>query len=100
MTFPLMNLAAAFGSLVGVGASTLVAIKLGQKDKESATHVLGNVIVLNIIIGALFMVLMLIFLKPVLLFFGASPETITLCGRLYASYFGRKFGNACIFRIE
>ena len=76
VTFPLMNLAAAFGSLVGVGASTLVAIKLGQKDKESATHVLGNVIVLNIIIGALFMVLMLIFLKPVLLFFGASPETL------------------------
>ncbi len=76
VTFPLMNLAAAFGSLVGVGASTLVAIKLGQKDKESATHVLGNVIVLNIIIGALFMVLMLIFLKPVLLFFGASPDTL------------------------
>ena len=32
LTFPLMNLAAAFGSLVGVGASTLVSVKLGQKD--------------------------------------------------------------------
>lgn len=47
LTFPLMNLAAAFGSLVGVGASTLVSVKLGQKDYEGANKVLGNVLVLN-----------------------------------------------------
>ncbi len=50
-TFPLMNLAAAFGSLVGVGAATLVSVKLGQKDYDTAQRVLGNVLVLNIIIG-------------------------------------------------
>lgn len=76
ITFPLMNLAAAFGSLVGVGASTLVAIKLGQKDKESATQVLGNVVLLNAIIGLIFMTVALIFLDPILLFFGASPDTL------------------------
>ena len=76
ITFPLMNLAAAFGSLVGVGASTLVAIKLGQKDKESATHILGNVVMLNGIIGLVFMTLALIFLDPILLFFGASADTL------------------------
>lgn len=76
ITFPLMNLAAAFGSLVGVGASTLVAIKLGQKDKESATHVLGNVVLLNAIIGLVFMTIALLFLDPILLFFGASPDTL------------------------
>ena len=76
ITFPLMNLAAAFGSSVGVGASTLVAIKLGQKDKESATHVLGNVVLLNAIIGLIFMTVALVFLNPILLFFGASPDTL------------------------
>ena len=76
ITFPLMNLEAAFGSLVGVGASTLVAIKLGQKDKESATHVLGNVVLLNAIIGLIFMTVALVFLNPILLFFGASPDTL------------------------
>ena len=76
ITFPFMNLAAAFGSLVGVGASTLVAIKLGQKDKESATHVLGNVVMLNGIIGLVFMTVALLFLDPILLFFGASPDTL------------------------
>ena len=54
LTFPLMNLAAAFGSLVGVGAATLVSVKLGQKDYDTAQRVLGNVLVLNIIIGLAF----------------------------------------------
>ncbi len=75
LTFPLMNLAAAFGSLVGVGASTLVSMRLGQRDYETAQRVLGNVVVLNLIIGVLFGVAMLVFLTPVLYFFGASEAT-------------------------
>lgn len=51
LTFPLMNLAAAFGSLVGVGASTLISVKLGQKDYDTAQCVLGNVFVLNMVLG-------------------------------------------------
>lgn len=76
LTFPMMNLAAAFGSLVGVGASTLVAMKLGQKDYTGANHVLGNVLALNVILGFLFMVVFLAFLDPVLVFFGGSEQTI------------------------
>lgn len=76
LTFPLMNLAAAFGSLVGVGASTLVSVKLGQKDYDTARRVLGNVVVLNLTIGALFTFLTLLFLDPILYFFGASADTI------------------------
>ena len=77
-----MNLAAAFGSLVGVGAATLVSVKLGQKDYDTAQRVLGNVLVLNIIIGLAFTVLTLMFLDPILYFFGevrrlsAMPATI------------------------
>lgn len=48
-----MNLAAAFGSLVGVGAATLISVKLGQKDYDTAQRVLGNVFVLNLIIVSL-----------------------------------------------
>lgn len=76
LTFPMMNLAAAFGSLVGVGASTLVAMKLGQKDYAGANQVLGNVLALNVILGFLFMVVFLAFLDPVLIFFGGSEQTI------------------------
>ena len=76
LTFPLMNLAAAFGSLVGVGASTLVAVKLGQKDYQGANDVLGNVLVLNVVLGILFTAVFLVVLDPVLYFFGASEHTI------------------------
>lgn len=77
VTFPLMNLAAAFGSLVGVGASTLISVKLGQKDYEATRHVLGNVVSLNLLIGLVFMILSLVFLDPILYFFGASADTIS-----------------------
>lgn len=76
ISFPLMNLAAAFGSLVGAGAATLISVKLGQKDYDTAQRVLGNVVVLNIIIGIFFTLLTLLFLDPILYFFGASEQTI------------------------
>ena len=76
LTFPLMNLAAAFGSLVGVGAATLVSMRLGQRDYETAQNILGNVVVLNLIIGLSFGLVTLLFLDPILYFFGASDATI------------------------
>ena len=79
ITFPLMNLAAAFGSLVGVGASTLVSVKLGQKDYATAQLILGNVVSLNVLIGIGFTILTLLFLDPILYFFGASEATLHPC---------------------
>ena len=76
LTFPLMNLAAAFGSLVGVGASTLVSVKLGQKDYDTAQRVLGNVVVLNVLLGLVFTVVVMAFLDPILYFFGGSDQTV------------------------
>ncbi|MDR0729260.1 MAG: MATE family efflux transporter [Prevotellaceae bacterium] len=76
ITFPLMNLAAAFGSLVGVGASTLLSIRIGQRDYASANTILGNVLVLNVVMGLAFSMASLLFLDPILLFFGASDEML------------------------
>lgn len=76
VTFPLMNLSAAFGTLVGVGASTIMSVLLGQKNYEVANKVLGNVVVLNTVIGLIFMGVALMFLDPILYFFGASENTI------------------------
>jgi putative MATE family efflux protein len=76
ITFPLMNLAAAFGSLVGVGAAALMSLRLGQKDYSTANNILGNVLVLNLILGLSYTVIVLLFLNRILLFFGASSETL------------------------
>ena len=76
ITFPFMNLSAAFGAAVGVGASTCISVKLGQKDYKTAEHLLGNTVTLNLVIGFLFMAVSLIFLDPILRFFGASDVTL------------------------
>lgn len=72
VTFPVMNLGTAIGTLVGVGASTLTSMLLGQKNYVTANKILPNVVTLNVVLGALFSVLVLAFLKPILYFFGAS----------------------------
>ena len=73
---PFMDICAAFGSLVGVGASSLLAIYLGEKDYDKANRVLGNVIVMNVILSAIVMAVGLVWLDPILYAFGASADTI------------------------
>ena len=76
LTFPLMNLGAAFGSLVGIGAATLISVLLGGRNYDVAQRTLGNVVVLNVIIGLIYMIAVLAFLDPILYFFGASEQTV------------------------
>lgn len=76
ITMPLMNLGAAFGSLVGIGASTQLSIKMGQNDRSSALLILGNVIILNTLIGLSYTAVGLPLLDSILYFFGASDNTI------------------------
>ena len=76
ITFPLMNLSTAFGTLVGAGAATMLSVLLGQQHYKAANKILGNVVSLNIIIGFLFMAISLIYIDPILYFFGASENTL------------------------
>ncbi|MBP5278305.1 MAG: MATE family efflux transporter, partial [Prevotella sp.] len=76
ITFPFMNLSGAIGAAIGVGASTLLSVRLGQKDYETAQKILGNSVVLKIITGIIFGALCLIFLDPILRFFGATENTL------------------------
>ena len=76
ITFPLINLSAALGSMVGVGSGTMISLKLGQRDHESAQIVLGNSVTLNVIVGVIFGALGLIFIDPLLMLFGATDATI------------------------
>ena len=76
ITFPLMNLSAAFGAMVGVGTATMISVRLGQKKREEAQHFFGNCVTLNVLLGILFMVGVLIWLDPILRFFGASDQTL------------------------
>ena len=76
ISFPLMNIGAAFGAAVGVGGATLMSLRLGQKQYDKANNVLGNMVALNIITGLLVGIVSIIFLDPILRFFGASDQTL------------------------
>ncbi|MBD5313506.1 MAG: MATE family efflux transporter [Bacteroides sp.] len=76
ITFPLMNLVAAFCMLIAAGGATIVSIFLGQKNYSRATDVVNNVFTLCLIHSIVFGGLTLIFLEPILLFFGATADTV------------------------
>ena len=76
ITFPFMNLTGAFGAAIGVGSSTYLSVKLGQKDYLTAENILGNTVMLNIYMGVVLSVVCLLLLDPILRFFGASDATL------------------------
>ena len=76
VTFPLMNISTAFGTLVGVGASTMISVLLGQKNYPVANKVLSNEVALNILTGIVFTCVTLLWMDPILRFFGASDNTL------------------------
>lgn len=76
VTFPLMNISTAFGTLVGVGAATMISVLLGQKNYQVANRVLANEVTLNIITGITFTLVTLLWMDPILRFFGASDATL------------------------
>lgn len=73
---PFMNLSAAFGAMVGVGASVTISVRLGQGKYDTAQHILGNTISLNILLGTVFAAVCIYFLDGILTLFGASEATL------------------------
>ena len=76
IVFPLMNISTAIGSMVGVGASTMISVRLGQKNHAEAQQYFGNAVTLKLLTGFIFGALSLIFLVPILRLFGASDEVL------------------------
>ena len=76
ITFPLMNIIHAFGSLIGVGSSARMSIVLGRKDKEWAENILGNSLIFTFILSGLVVLFCYLFLDRILMMFGATAETV------------------------
>ncbi len=76
LTFPLMTLIAAIGTLVGVGASARLSIVLGMKDIKWARNILGNAFILTFVLSTVFITIAMIYLPEILVAFGGSEQTI------------------------
>ena len=76
ITFPLMNISAAFGAMLGVGSAAQTSVKMGEGNQQRALMIFGNMLRLDITIGLIITVLGLLFLDPILRLFGASDATL------------------------
>lgn len=74
--FPIMLILMAFSMLVGIGANSLVAIRLGEQKKDEAEQIMGNALVLLVGLAIIISAAGLIFLNPLLKLFGASKEVL------------------------
>lgn len=76
ITFPLMNIIHAFGSLIGVGSAARMSIVLGKKDQEWAENILGNSLIFTFILSGFVVLFCYLFLDRILMLFGATAETV------------------------
>lgn len=105
LTMPMMNLTAAFGAMVGAGSGALTSIRLGQGNKTAAENILGNVVLLNVVMGVVLMIFGLYYIDPLLYFFGASEQTLPYAREymqiiLYGNVITHLFhGLNCMLRV-
>jgi len=94
VAFPIMVLFMGISLLIGVGATALISIRLGEQKKEEAELVAANAITLLVLLPLSLSIIYLMFTEPILKFFGASPEvmpyaydftTIVILGSVFGS---------------
>lgn len=73
---PIVTIFMAFIMLIGMGATSLISIRLGEKKEKEAEKIVANALIMFLIIGITLTVFGLIFLEPILVFFGASPDIL------------------------
>ena len=76
ITFPVMNVSAAFGVLIGGGAGARTSIVLGQGMRRTAEEILGNSLVMTLVLGTFYLSVLAILIDDVLLLFGASETSL------------------------
>ena len=92
VTFPIIMFIFAFSDLIGSGGAPQASIQMGRKNNKAAENILGNCLASLLVVSIVLTIFFLAFLKPLLLLFGASTETlpyasaylqIYLCGTIF-----------------
>jgi putative MATE family efflux protein len=106
VAFPFMMILFAAGALIGVGGSALISIRFGEKRRDEAQAIFGNMVTLTVVTSVACAVLGLVFITPMLRLMGATPNNlpfateymrIILCGLLLQL---SSFSLAAIVRVE
>ena len=76
ISFPITLAIMAFGMLIGIGATAVISIRLGQQKREEAERIVGNAFSLLVGITLLISILGYLFMDPLLVGFGASADVL------------------------
>ena len=76
ISMPIMLIGFAFGLMIGIGATALISIRLGEQNKDQAEQIMGNAAVMLFLISVALMVPGLVFLTPLLKVFGATDTIL------------------------
>lgn len=72
---PIITLLTSFGTLVGIGGSVLVSMRLGEKNQKKAEEILANCFLMLVILSVILTLLFLLLKGKLLIWFGASSIT-------------------------
>lgn len=75
LAYPVMMITIALSNMIGTGASSLIARKLGAGDRDTAEHTLTTGFVLTVFNSILVAVFGIIFLNPIVNALGAKANT-------------------------
>ena len=76
VAFPLSMVCTSIGLLCGIGGAANFNLCMGRKDPEHAKSYVGNAISMLAILGVILCVAVQLFLRPMMLLFGATPDVI------------------------
>ncbi len=94
VAFPLGQFVVGLGLLFGNGAASYISRLLGRGDKEKADNVASTAIYSGLVVGAVFIIFSVIFIKPLLKVFGATDSIMP-----YAVMYGSIYIGSSIFNV-
>ena len=94
IAYPIMIILMAFSMLIGIGATAMISLKLGQQKKDEAEQILGTAFAASTVMSLVISAIVLIFLDPILIFLGATPDVF-----LYAKQFSTVIVLGSIFQF-
>ena len=94
IVFPLGQVVVGLGLMFGNGAASYLSRLLGKGDKDTANKVASTALYGSVFVGAILIVLAIIFLKPILSLLGATDTIMP-----YALTYARIYVISCIFNV-
>ena len=91
LVMPFIMVLGGIGFMIGTGGTALVSKILGEGDQEKAKRYFSMMILFTVLVGLILTVLGVVFMEPVALFLGATPEMLTDCviyGRIVIAFTG------------